>query len=70
MVMFVVGVIFTCFLLCNCNRNYDTQLIGGLVPAQFGLKAESNYHIYTEFQYVININLTEVFYILWIAIYS
>lgn len=68
--MFLADVIFTCFLLSNCNRNYDTQLIGGLVPAQLGLKAEADYRICTEIQYLLNINLTEVFYILSIAIYS
>lgn len=45
---FLADVIFTCFLLSNCNGNYDTQLIGGLVSAALGLKAESNYHICSE----------------------
>lgn len=70
MVMFLADVIFTCFLLSNCNGNYDTQLIGGLVPAALGLKDESNYHICTEMKYVKNINLTEIVYVLWMAIYS
>jgi len=68
MVMLLADVIFICCLLSNCNRNHDTQLIGSLLPEKTGLKAESSDHICSEIQYVININLTEVFYFRHLAI--